>query len=45
MEESTIDFDISKLTLKELIEVYEKINLFIKYLEENKIEKEAEDNE
>ncbi len=45
MEESTIDFDISKLTLKELIEVYEKINLFIKYLEENKIEQEVEDHE
>ena len=45
MEESTIDFDISELTLKELIEVYEKINLFIKYLEENKIEQEVEDHE
>ena len=45
MEESTIDIDISKLTKKELIEVYEKINLFIKYLEENKIEQEVEDHE
>ena len=41
MEESTINFDISKLTLKELIEVYEKINLFIKYLEDNRLEQEG----
>jgi hypothetical protein len=45
MEESTINFDISKLTLKELIEVYEKINLFIKYLEDNRLEQEGEKHE
>ena len=32
------NFDISNLTLEELIKVYENIEIFLKYLEDNKIE-------
>lgn len=31
------DFDISNLSLKELIEVYETINSFLDFLDESKI--------
>ena len=31
------DFDISSLSLKELIEVYETINSFLDFLDESKI--------
>ncbi len=41
-EETKVNFDLSTLTLEELIEAYDNINLFIKYLEENKVEIEDE---
>lgn len=37
-EKSKTDFDLSTLSLEELIEVYEKINEFINFLEESKIQ-------
>lgn len=45
MEESKIDFDVSKLTLTELIETYKNINSFLKFLNESKIESEKEEVE
>lgn len=36
-EEQKIKFDMSVLTLSELIEVYEEIKEFIEFLEEKKI--------
>lgn len=42
-KEDDINFDMSKLSLEELIKVYESIKLFLTYLEENKI-KEGEEN-
>ena len=44
VEEEKVDFDLSKLTLEELIEVYEKVEEFIEFLENSKIE-EVKDNE
>ena len=41
MEEKT-NFDISSLTLEELIKVHEDVDLFLKFLEDNKIEEEEE---
>lgn len=41
MKEKT-NFDISSLTLEELIMVYEDADLFLKYLEENKIEEDED---
>ncbi len=41
MKEKT-NFDISSLTLEELIKVYEDADLFLKYLEENKIEEDED---
>lgn len=42
-----VDFDLSLLTLEDLIEVYNKIEEFIAYLNESKIvtESEGESNE
>lgn len=37
------EFDLSKLKLEELIEVYKEINNFLKYLKENKIDIEEEE--
>jgi len=37
-EENKVNFDLSTLTLEELIEVYENIQIFLDYLEESKIE-------
>ena len=37
-ENSKIDFDLSTLTLEELIDVYDKIEDFLVYLEEAKVE-------
>lgn len=43
-EETKIDFDLSKLSLQELIKVYEEISDFLQFLAENKIaEEEKED--
>ena len=47
-EEKKVNFDLSTLTLEELIQVYEDINVFLDYLEESKIEideKGKEDDE
>ena len=44
-ENSKIDFDLSTLTLEELIEVYEKIEEFIEFLDESKIEIEEKSTE
>lgn len=37
-ENSKVDFDLSALSLEELVEVYEKIEDFLVYLEETKVE-------
>ncbi len=44
-EENKVDFDLSKLTLEELIKVYEEINSFIQYTEETKIVEEENEDE
>lgn len=36
-EEKKVEFDLSVLNLKELIDVYENITDFLQYLEEQKI--------
>ena len=41
MDEKT-NFDISSLTLEELIKVYEDVDLLLKYLEDNKIEEDED---
>lgn len=42
-EKSKIDFDLSTLTLEELIEVYENIDEFLVFLEESKLEIEEKE--
>lgn len=37
-ENNKVDFDLSTLTLEELIEVYEKIENFLEYLDESRVE-------
>ncbi len=44
-EETKVDFDLSALTLEQLVEVYEDINVFIDYLNESKIEMEEKGSE
>ena len=44
-EDKKVNFDLSTLTLEELIEVYDDINVFLDYLEESKIEIEEKDKE
>lgn len=44
MEEKT-NFDISSLSLKELIKVYEDINAFLAFLEESKMDESEANNE
>ena len=39
-EENKINFDLSTLTLEELVEVYENIGIFLDFLEESKLETE-----
>ena len=39
-EENKINFDLSTLTLEELVEVYENIEIFLDFLEESKLETE-----
>ena len=41
-KEKKVGFDLSNLSLQELIEVYNNIEEFIQYLEENKIEVDEE---
>jgi len=43
-ENNKIDFDLSTLTLEELIEVYEKIDEFLLFLDESKLETEEKSN-
>ena len=44
MEENKTNFDLSNLSLQELIKVYENINSFLGFLEENKVDEgEASD--
>ena len=40
-----VDFDLSLLTLEDLIEVYNKIEEFITYLNENRIESDGDKSE
>lgn len=44
-DDNKINFDLSTLTLEELIEVYENIEIFLDYLEESKIETEEKGKE
>lgn len=46
-QESKVNFDLSTLSLSELIMVYENINNFLQFLEDKKIvtEEEAEEDE
>lgn len=39
-EENKVDFDLSALTLQELVKVYEEIGSFLQFLEESKIVEE-----
>ena len=43
-EENVVNFDLSLLNLHELVDVYDNICDFLRYLDENKIEKDN-DNE
>lgn len=44
-DEDKINFDLSTLTLEELIEAYENIEIFLDYLEESKIEEKEKKDE
>lgn len=47
-DENKVDFDLSTLSLEELIKVYESVDEFIEFLNDNKIEieeKSEEENE
>ena len=44
-EASKVDFDLSVLTLSELINLHEKVVGFLQYLDENKIETEENKGE
>lgn len=44
-ENNKVDFDLSTLTLDELIEVYEKIENFLEYLNESRVEIEEKSGE
>ena len=37
-DENKVDFDLSTLSLEELIKVYESVDEFIEFLNDNKIE-------
>lgn len=45
IKEEKIDFDLSNLELKELIEVYERVDEFLKFLDESKIDMEEKGND
>lgn len=40
-----VDFDLSLLSLEELIQVYNNIEEFLQFLEENKIGEEGDDKD
>ena len=44
-DENKVDFDLSILTLQELIEVYQNITDFMQYLENSKIVLEDKEND
>ena len=44
-EENKINFDLSTLTLEELVEVYENIEIFLDFLEESKLETEEKEKD
>lgn len=46
-EENKVDFDLSALSLEDLVKVYDEITGFLKYLEETKIveEEKVEEDE
>lgn len=46
-EENKVDFDLSTLSLEDLIKVYEEITGFVKFLDETKIveEEKVEEDE
>lgn len=47
-DENKVDFDLSTLSLEELIKVYESVEEFIEFLNDNKIEieeKSEDENE
>ena len=43
--EKTVDFDLSLLSLQELITVYQKVSEFLEYLEDKKIKEKEEGKE
>lgn len=43
--EKTVDFDLSLLSLQELITVYQKVSEFLEYLEDKKIKAEEKDKD
>jgi len=45
MNENKVDFDLSVLSLQELIEVYENITDFLQFLDGSKIVIEEKENE
>lgn len=46
-EDNKVDFDLSALTLEDLVKVYEEITEFLQFLSESKIiqEEKAEDDD
>jgi hypothetical protein len=45
MEEGKTNFDISNLSLQDLIKVYENINSFLSFLDESKLDESEAGNE
>ena len=45
MRNEKVDFDLSELSLKELIDAYYKMSSFIQFLNDNKIDLEEDNNE
>ena len=45
VKEEKVDFDLSNLELRELIQVYENISELLNFLDENKIEIEEKEKE
>lgn len=45
MKKGKIDFDLSSLSLQELLKVYETIDSFLAFLDESKVEEGEESDE
>ena len=45
MQNEKVDFDLSELALKELIDVYYNMSNFIQFLNDNKIDLEEDNDE